>query len=77
LSYFYGMDIKRKILKLLKAGYSQKQIALIIKSEDIKPNSLSMVEKHIKDIREIYSAKTMFHLAIILIEQGYDFDNDE
>lgn len=71
------MDIKRKILKLLKAGYSQKQITLILKSEDIKPNSLSMVEKYIKEIREIYCAKTMFHLAIILIEQGYDFEEEE
>lgn len=71
------MDIKRKILKLLKDGYTQKQIALIMKSEDIKPNSLSIVEKYIKEIRKIYCAKTMFHLAIILIEQGYDFDNNE
>lgn len=71
------MDITKKILKLLKDGYSQQQISIILKEENIKPNSVSMIEKNLKNIREIYDAKTMFHLAIILTEQEYNFVEEE
>lgn len=71
------MDIKKKIIRLLKDGYNQKEISNIFKKEQIKPNSLSIIEKYLKEIREIYKAKTMFHLAFILIEEEYFFEEDE
>lgn len=65
------MDIRKKIITLLKEGNTQKEISDIFKKEEIKPNSLSIIEKYLKEIREIYKAKTMFHLAFILIDEKY------
>lgn len=71
------MDIKRKILWMLKEGYSQQQISEKFKEENIKPNSLSTIEKHLKNIRSCYKAKTLFHLAVILIQEEYIFEEIE
>jgi hypothetical protein len=71
------MDIKKKIINLLKEGYTQKEISDIFKEDEVKPNSLSIIEKYLKEIRETYKAKTMFHLAFILIEEEYFFENEE
>lgn len=65
------MDVSRMILTLLKDGLNQTEIAEKLKQENIKPNSLSSVEKKIKDIKELYNAKTMFHLACILYSEEY------
>ena len=58
---------------MLKEGYSQQQISDKLKEENIKPNSLSIIEKHLKDIKCCYQAKTLFHLAVILIQEDYIF----
>lgn len=58
------------IIQYLKNGLSQKQIAFNLQANEIKPNSLSSVEKYIKALREEYQAKTMFHLACILFEKN-------
>ena len=71
------MDIRKKILSMLKYGYSQQQISDKFKEENIKPNSLSLIEKHLKDIKAMYRAKTLFHLAIILIQEEYIFEEIE
>ena len=65
------MDIKRRILELLKEGFSQNEIADILKAEGFQPNSLSSVEKKLKQIKDEYEAKTLFHLAILLIKDEY------
>lgn len=64
-------EVKAQILKWLQAGYSQSQIAEKLKEQNISTNSLSSVEKKLKEIRESYKAKTMFHLACILNDEGY------
>ena len=61
--------IERLIIDYMKEGYSQYEIADKLKEIGIKPNSLSSVEKKIKKIRDSYGAKTLFHLAIILIQE--------
>ncbi len=61
---------------LLKEGNTQKEISNIFKKEEIKPNSLSIIEKYLKEIREIYKAKTMFHLAFILIDEEYFIEEE-
>ena len=71
------MDITKKILRLLKEGNTQQQISDIFKYQGIKPNSLSTIEKYLKQIREDYKAKSLFHLAYILIEDQYNFEDDE
>ncbi|WP_332453742.1 hypothetical protein [Chryseobacterium aquaticum] len=70
------MDIRKKIIMLLKEGNTQKEISNIFKKEEIKPNSLSIIEKYLKEIREIYKAKTMFHLAFILIDEEYFIEEE-
>ncbi len=75
------MDINKRILQLLKEGYTQGEIRVFLIEEGIKPNSLSIIEKRLKAIREMYGAKTMFHLAIILMEDDtfifHDDDDDD
>lgn len=70
------MEIGRRILLMLKDGYTQDQIAHALEELEIKPNSLSSVEKILKDIRKTYGAKTLFQLACMLCEVGY-FEDDE
>ena len=72
------MNTKRRIIKCLKEGFNQAEISEYFKKENIKPNSLSIIEKYLKEIREAYGAKTLFHLACILYEQGeLDFTDNE
>ncbi len=59
-------NIDDLIIGFLKEGLSQKQIAGKLHDLNIKPNSLSSVEKRLRQIRECYEAKTLFHLACIL-----------
>lgn len=54
------------ILSYLKEGLNQAEISEIFKKLKIKPNSLSIIEKRLKGIREKFGAKTNFHLAIII-----------
>ncbi|GAB0154770.1 hypothetical protein CHRYSEOSP005_00300 [Chryseobacterium sp. Alg-005] len=54
------------IIDYLKDGLSQHEIAERLKENDIKPNSLSSIEKRINQIKHYYNAKSMFHLACIL-----------
>ena len=54
------------IIEYLKKGYNQAEIAIKLQEQEIKPNSLSSVEKKLKTIREFYGAKTLFHLGYII-----------
>lgn len=58
--------VDRLILNYLKQGYTQAEISDFLVGLNIKPNSLSTIEKKLKAIREKYKAKTNFHLAVIL-----------
>ena len=62
------------IIKYLKEGYSQEEISNLLKSQKVKPNSLSYIEKAINKIKKDNNAKTMFHLAWILSKK-YEFNN--
>lgn len=59
-------NIDQLILSYLKEGLNQVEISQILKKSDVKPNSLSIIEKRLKAIKEKFNAKTNFHLAIIL-----------
>lgn len=54
------------IIDYLKSGFTQKEISDRFIALGIKPNSLSIIEKRLKAMREKLGAKTNFHLAIIL-----------
>lgn len=60
------MNTEDLIIKHLKEGKTQYEVAEIFKNEGIVPNSLSSIEKSLKAIREKHGAKTMFHLGVIL-----------
>lgn len=59
----------RLIIEYLKEGKTQAEISDLLKSLGIKPNSLSIIEKRLKSIREKFGAKTNFHLAVILFKK--------
>lgn len=67
------MPLDERILHLMAKGMDQKEISEHLKKVDIKPNSLSIIEKELKSIRAHHKAKTNFHLAVILIRKGYKF----
>lgn len=58
--------LHEEIIRLLKDGYTQKEISIILKKQGLKYCSLSSIEKELKLIRGFYQAKTMFHLGFIL-----------
>ena len=60
------MDLEKIILMYMREGYTQAEISEKLKAEGVFPNSLSIIEKTLKTIREKYGAKTNFHLACIL-----------
>ncbi len=65
------MEISGIILTFLRDGLNQAEIAEKLKELNLKPNSLSSVEKKLKELREKYNANTLFHLACILHSEGY------
>lgn len=67
------MNIRKTIIDFLRDGLTQKEISEALQELNYKPNSLSSVEKYLKAMREEYGALTMFHLAILLI-QNDDLD---
>lgn len=58
--------MEEKMIECLFKGMTQVEISDELKRENVKPNSLSSIEKKLKQIREKYKANTMFHLAVIL-----------
>lgn len=71
------MELSYIILCLLKKGYSQLEIHQILKQADIKPNSVSLIEKILKEVRTKYNARSLFQLACILMEnKEFCFDDD-
>lgn len=65
-SYIKIMEIEDVIIAFLKVGLTQAQIAVKLKANGMHPNSLSSIEKTLKELRKKHGAKTMFHLGYIL-----------
>ncbi|MDT0650110.1 response regulator [Autumnicola edwardsiae] len=59
-------DFEINIVKYLAKGFSQDEIQEKLKSQNIKPNSKSAIEKRLKSLREDFSAKTNPHLIYIM-----------
>lgn len=66
MEFIEKLIVNYLIIKYLQEGLSQPEIAEKLKENKITPNSLSSVEKRLKQIKEFYQAKSMFHLACIL-----------
>ncbi|WP_159479768.1 hypothetical protein [Chryseobacterium sp. 18068] len=65
------MEVKQIIINCLKEGLNQKEIAEKLVQLEVKPNSLSSVEKYLNAIRIEYKAKSMFHLGYILFQLDF------
>lgn len=59
-------ETDKLILSYMKDGLNQKEISEKMYLLQIKPRSLSSIEKRLKLIREKFKARTNFHLAIII-----------
>lgn len=58
--------MRKRLIYLLFEGKTQIEISKILKTEGVKPNSLSVIEKELKQLRKENGANTMFHLAVKL-----------
>lgn len=61
----------QQIIELLFDGLTQQEISAELKRRGATPNSLSYIEKFIKELRSKHKAKTMFHLGAILAVKKY------
>ncbi len=62
------------LMKMLCKGYSQDEISIHFRENNIVPSSKSSIEKKLKTLREEFQAKTNVELAIIL--QGLGMLNE-
>ena len=63
-------DVDIKILKYLSDGTSQDEIIEIFKSNDIKPNSKSAMEKRLAKLKDFFKANNTIHLVSITKDMG-------
>ena len=62
--------VEYTLLKLLSDGVFQKEIPNFLKQKDLKPNSLSSVEKTLNHLKESFAAKSNEHLIAICKDLG-------
>lgn len=60
---------EERIVELLLSDHLEKEIPSILKSEGIKPCSLSSVEKILNSLKKRYKVTTMFSLGIVLYKK--------
>ena len=58
------------MLRLLAKGLKQQQVSDEMKRLGVSPNSLSSIEKRLKQIRKEYRADTIIHLFVKLCRRG-------
>ena len=63
-------DYDISVLTHLSKGYSQDQIAALFKSKDIKPFSLSTLEKRINKLKVYFKANNTIHLIALTKDIG-------
>lgn len=63
-------ELEKLIAQSLAAGLTQREISELFKKQNITPNSVSVIEKKIKEMKGKNKANTLFHLAVILRKKG-------
>ena len=61
----------------MKQGYHQKELPDILYKNERIEVSLSTIEKDLKEVRWMYEANNLFHLAFILISNDYFKEEEE
>lgn len=64
------IDSDIELLRLLSQGHSQEQISLYLKNKNIKPRSLSALEKRLNALRVHFGAANAIHLVAIAKDLG-------
>lgn len=64
-------ELDKQIAKCLSVGMTQDEISKHFKAQSITPNSVSIIEKKIKQMKADHGANTLFHLAVILKKKGW------
>lgn len=64
-------ELDKQIARCLAVGMSQSEISQHFKLQCIEPNSLSIIEKKINQMKKDHKANTLFHLAVILKKKGW------
>ncbi|WP_146746598.1 hypothetical protein [Sinomicrobium soli] len=62
--------IQKLIVKKMADGYNQQEVSNYLKKREIKPNSLSTIEKELKKLKKQFGAHTIIHLFMILVKEG-------
>lgn len=57
------------LIQKLSEGFTQREVSELFKQLKIEPNSISIIEKRIKDLKITYNAKTNFQLAVIITQE--------
>lgn len=63
-------DFDMIIIRLMSQGYRQKEIESYLKKNNIEPNSLSMIEKKLKEIRDEFKFSTNQQIVLHCKEAG-------
>ena len=63
-------EIDLLIIRQLCEGKTQEEISFFLQQKDIKPNSVSTIEKRLKGLREDFSARTNIELVLIFKDLG-------
>ncbi len=64
------IDYDIELLQMLSEGHSQDQISLYLKKKNIKPSSLSALEKRLNALRHHFGANNVVHLVSITKDLG-------
>lgn len=64
------VDYDIELLRMLSLGHSQDQISLHLKKKNIKPSSLSALEKRLNALRKHFGANNVVHLISIVKDLG-------
>ena len=64
------VDADIELLRMLSLGHSQDKISLHLKKKNIKPSSLSALEKRLNALRKHFGANNVVHLIAIVKDLG-------
>ena len=63
--------IQKIIIRKMAHGYTQAEVSGYLKSRDIRPCSLSTIEKELRKLKKEFKAQTIIHLFVLLARKGH------
>ncbi|RAV29200.1 hypothetical protein DN748_09785 [Sinomicrobium soli] len=59
------------IIRKMAQGYTQAEVSGYLKNRDIRPCSLSTIEKELSKLKKEFKAQTIIHLFVLLARKGH------